>query len=250
MKQRPNVETEVYLEPAVLWQSNVKGVARVTDSTNRHRIADQAYPYALELPREKGPFHFSRHISRLCSDITTRMDEFRHIDMRRVLVTFARCRNRRLGGLQAKLIPLRFQDGEQTQVRRGFEYIVQKVFVGEVELKYVLSFYLPRFLNQSFDEKLITVLHELYHIGPDFSGDIRRFDGTNSVHNGSQRRYDKYMAELGREYLSTRPPHVLYDFLRLSCAGLKEQYGEIVGVNIPSPKLIPTSKARRHRTRI
>ena len=40
-----------------------------------------------------------------------------------------------------------------------------------------MSFYLPRFCDQSLDEKLSTVMHELWHISPAFDGDIRRLPG-------------------------------------------------------------------------
>jgi hypothetical protein len=83
-------------------------------------------------------------------------------------------------------------------------------------------------------------MHELYHIGPDFRGDVRRFEN-GSVHAGSKRRYDQQMLTLAREYLALEPPRTLIDFLRLSFAELEARYGAIVGVRISSPKLIPVS---------
>ena len=42
---------------------------------------------------------------------------------------------------------------------------------------YVMTFCLPRFLEQSFDDKFVTIFHELFHIGPSFDGDFRRHSG-------------------------------------------------------------------------
>lgn len=244
MVKRSPVEPVLRLRGDALSNPNVQGVMRITSgrvASRQHATA--SYPYPLSLPADDEPFHFTYRLSLLCEDICKRMEEFSHIDMMRVLVTFIRCRNTRGSGLQAKLVPLRFQNGGNTQVRRGHIYQIQQYYVGEVELLYVLSFYLPRFLNQSFDEKLITVFHELYHICPRFSGDIRRFRGTTSVHNASQKRYDEEMAQFARKYLAMRPPRDRFDFLRLRFTDLERRYGEIVGVNVPAPKLYPTGPA-------
>lgn len=238
MRERMPVEPVLRITREALKHAGVKGVARVVHSGSTHRKGRRPAG-GLVLPPVDGPFHFTQHMSRLCRDISQRIPALQHIDMQRVLVTFARCRNGLPWGLQAKLVPLRFRNGEPTQVRRGHLYQVQKLFVGDVELQYVLSFYLPRFLDQSFDEKMITVLHELYHIGPDFTGDIRRFPGSHPIHDRNQREYDRLMATMAREYLALKPPRALHDFLRLTFAELEQRYGEVVGVHIPAPKLLP-----------
>ena len=51
-----------------------------------------------------------------------------------------------------------------------------------VEMLYILKFYLPRFQNEPFEEKLTTIFHELWHISSDFNGDIRRHSGRCYVH--------------------------------------------------------------------
>lgn len=240
-----SAEPILRLSKDALTQPNVRGVARVVAPGGVVPHKPHRHPLPLVLPEMDGPFHFSHHISRLCADISRRMPDFAHIDMQRVLVTFVRCRNHRLWGLQAKLVPLRFQGGDRAQQRKGYWYKVQQFYVEDVEVNYVLSFYLPRFLNQSFDEKMITIFHELYHIGPDFCGDIRRFGKDRTVHDRSQRDYDIKMAQYAREYLARKPDPVLIDFLRLSFDELRRRYGEVVGVHVPSPKLIPVEAPSR-----
>lgn len=244
MRNHSPVEPVLRLTRAALSRPNAKGVVRVGTSPDAPGGYASAEDELALPPSNSGPFHFTHHMSLLCEDITRRMDVFRHIDMQRILVSFVRSRNDRLWGLQAKLVPLRFRDGGLTEIRRGHHYKVQQFFVDDVELHYVLSFYLPRFLNQSFEEKMITIFHELYHVGPEFSGDIRRFEGTQSVHNRSQREYDNWMAYFARDYLCSEPARIRYDFLKLNFQQLQARYGAVVGVHVPSPKLIPVAKSR------
>jgi hypothetical protein len=91
----------------------------------------------------------------------------------------------------------------------------------------------------TFDEKFVTVFHELFHISPEFNGDLRRHDGRYSVHSHSQKDYDKHMSALAREYLSCKPDPNLHAFLRLDFGQLLRRHGCIIGVSVPRPKLIP-----------
>ncbi len=50
---------------------------------------------------------------------------------------------------------------------------------------YLVTFCLPRFLDQDFDDKFITLFHELYHISPRFEGDLRRHEGRCALHSHS-----------------------------------------------------------------
>jgi len=104
---------------------------------------------------------------------------------------------------------------------------------------YLVTFCLPRFLDQSFDDKFITLFHELYHISPAFDGDLRRHEGRCALHSRSQRAYDAHMAHLARAYLSDGADRSLHDFLRLSFAQLRHRHGAIVGVRLPRPRLVP-----------
>ena len=100
---------------------------------------------------------------------------------------------------------MRFRDGALTRRVGGTVYQVQRYFVGGREMLYLVTFCLPRFLDQTFEEKLVTVFHELYHISPNFDGDLRRHEGRYAVHSRSKRAYDERMAALGTR-LPRRPP--------------------------------------------
>ncbi len=184
-------------------------------------------------------FDFGGHVRRLCVDIAARCPELAHVDVTRLLIGVTQARSSRTHGLQARVTPLRFRNGSLTRKRRGVHYQVQRYFVGAREMLYLLTFCLPRFLDQDFNDKFVTIFHELYHLGPAFDGDLRRHDGRCSIHSRSQRVYDEHMARLARAYLAGRPDPALHAFLRLDFGQLARRHGGVVGVMVPRPKLIP-----------
>lgn len=189
------------------------------------------------------PFDFSAAMRRLCEDIVFRVPEFEHVRMEQIAVTFAQTRRKVPYGLQAKLTPMRFRHGALTDVRSGREWTIQRLFQDDREILYILTFYLPRFLEHSFREKMITVVHELYHISPIFDGDIRRLEGHYHVHSHSQKEYDRHMETLVDEYLATDPDEDLFHFLHSNFRTLHAVHGGVVGVKVPIPKLIPLRKS-------
>ncbi len=129
------------------------------------------------------PLDFTARMRAICVDMTQRLDELAHIDMNRVAVCFCQARKRVRHGIFASLTPLRFQGGQTTTVRRGRTMAIQRMLDREGrEMLYLLSFYVPRFLDLDLREKLITIVHELWHISPHFNGDIRRHEGRCYAH--------------------------------------------------------------------
>jgi hypothetical protein len=200
----------------------------------RHRVHEPPAAPALD---------FTARMSALCTDVTARCEELRHIHMPRVLVTFTPGRNRSRYGLQARVTPLRFRDGTLTRRHGATDYQVQRFFVDGREMLYVLTFCLPRFLDQPFREKLITVFHELYHVSPAFDGDLRRHPGRYAVHSRSKDEYDSRMADLVKDYLAEHPVPEVFHFLRPSYRELWDTHGGIRGVVVPRPKLLPVGCA-------
>lgn len=191
----------------------------------------------------RGPFDFTSAMWMLCDDVTSRMEELLHVDMSRVAVSYAQTRSRVLHGLQAKLTPMRFEHGAMTTQRRGRTWTCQRLMLGGREMYYILTFYLPRFLDQPFHEKMVTVLHELFHISPEFNGDIRRFEGRYHVHSHSQKEYDDEMGRLAQRYLSLGAPAELYEWLHDDFRTLHQRNGGVRGLQVPIPKLIPLQKS-------
>jgi hypothetical protein len=189
------------------------------------------------------PFDFTHNIMRLCADIVERCEELKHINTSRLLFAVTQARNSKAHGLQARVTPLRFHRGQLTRQRRGVTFQVQRYFLGTTEFLYLVTFCLPRFLNQTYDDKFVTLFHELYHISPHFDGDLRRHKGRFCVHTHSQRGYDRHMAHLARQYLASGPDPALHAFLRLNFDQLVQRHRRVMGVMVPRPKMVPVSLA-------
>ncbi len=212
---------------------------RAIRGPRRSRTSGLEAPPWLRTGPTHEPFDFCQYARRLCADVAARCSELWHIDVDRLLFAVTQARSVRRHGLQARVTPLRFRAGALTRQRRGVTYQVQRYCVDRRDMLYLLTFCLPRFLDQDFDDKFITLFHELYHIAPAFDGDLRQHAGRCSIHSRSQRLYDKHMAALAREYLAARPDPALHEFLRLDFAQLQHRHGRVVGVVVPRPKMIP-----------
>ncbi len=211
---------------------------RAPSASGNHRMELGAPPWLASGPQGK-PLDFCERIRRLCADITSRCSAFAHVDVSRILFAITQARSGRRYGLQARVTPLRFHAGSLIRKRAGKTFQVQRYFVGTREMLYVMTFCLPRFLDQDFDDKLITLFHELYHIGPAFDGDLRRHEGRYAIHSHSKRGYDDHMAHLARAYLADGAERELHGFLRLNFAQLQHRHGNVLGVVVPRPKLVP-----------
>ncbi|MCE9530895.1 MAG: hypothetical protein K8T89_07195 [Planctomycetes bacterium] len=222
-------------------------VAEVRGS-NRHGTSGLEAPPWIDTGIPGEPFHFSEQMRLLCADIAAKFEPLRHVDVSRIIFTFTQARNFRFHGLQARVTPLRFQGGELHRVHRGVPFQVQQFFQDQVEVLYVVSFCLPRFLNRDFDDKFVTIFHELFHISPAFDGDLRRHAGRCSIHTKSQKKYDQEMTFMARDYLNGGADPKLHGFLRLNFAQLRHRHGKIVGHVTPRPKIVPVRSTPRSST--
>jgi hypothetical protein len=126
------------------------------------------------------------------------------------------------------------------ETRRGLKKVVYSmpdVTYRGIDILYVIYFLVPRFLNLPLREKLITIFHELYHISPEFDGDIRRFPGKNYAHGSSRKRYNALMASLVEDYLGKLEDAGLVDFLEGDMAAIRARHRVMVGRKFPAPRL-------------
>ena len=189
-------------------------------------------------------FDFTAAMRRLCIDMTRRLPDLRHIDLARVAISLCQTRKNVSHGVYASLTPLRFEAGAKTIKRRGRRYGVEPVCdPSGLEYLYILSFYLPRFMNTGLEEKLSTVVHELWHISPAFDGDLRRHAGRCYAHGSSQREYDALMDRLAQNWLTLDPPNHLYEFLMADCNELIAEHGQITGTHWSNPQSKPLDAA-------
>lgn len=185
-------------------------------------------------------FNFTGSMRKLCQHAVEQLSELGHIQLQRVAIGFGQTRKPVTHGLYASLTPLRFADGRLETMRRGRRWRVQRVVDGAgEEMLYILRFYLPRFQQLDFREKVVTIFHELWHISPRFDGDVRRFHGRCYAHSGSQKQYDAQAARLAERWLAQEPPEPLLGFLRHDFSGLVSRFGRVMGERIAVPRLVP-----------
>ena len=133
-------------------------------------------------------FDFTGSMTLLVDDIVKTHPTFDHIILKNILIAISQS-NGRKNGVVAKLRPMRFEGGTKMKTLRGIEYVAPDVNIKGNSILYIVYFHLPRFQNHGDQKaKLATVLHELYHISPQFNGDVRRFSGKNYAHSSSRKK--------------------------------------------------------------
>ncbi len=182
-------------------------------------------------------FDFTAAVRDVVFDMTQRLPELSHIDPKRITFSFAQTRSNSQYGTFASLTPLRFENGVKVKKKDGRKWAVQPVLDAQGrEMLYILTIYLPRFQNLPFNQKLTTIVHELFHISPQCDGDLRRFGGRCYAHTGSQKKYDAAMARYAAQWLALDPPVELYSFLELDFSTLAAAYGRVHGTKVTAPK--------------
>ncbi len=203
--------------------------------------------------------NYTERLTLLMQDVVSRVPTLSFIDMADVLV-FARSGRSDAEGAFATCHCLTlpasepgyyfWRDRSTRALTRRSEWFVTKspaVTVGTREIKYMLSFALPRFCDQSLDRsrkerfypgadpwiaKLDTIVHELYHIDPELTGirRIEREDGTYLANCHGQQFFEQ-VADMAHTYLNSGPSPATYDFLQDDFATLNARFGGIVGTS-------------------
>ncbi len=137
-------------------------------------------------------------------------------------------------------------DKRSGRMTRRSEWFVTKspeVTIAGRQVRYLISFALPRFADQVLDRsrkqrlypgapswiaKLDTIIHELYHVDPD-GGGLRRFErqngGSSTTLHGASFLDD--VAAMVRHYLESGADAAMYDFLRYGFLELSERFGPV-----------------------
>lgn len=209
--------------------------------------------------------NYTERIALLMQDIVARTPRLSFINLKEVIV-FARFGRSDAEGAFATCHCLTlpesepgyffWKDRETGQLTRRSPWFVTKspqVRLGSTRVKYLISFVLPRFTDQTlvgsrkadlygqvqpWIAKLDTIVHELYHIDPAQGGirAVENADGSRSYRSHGPMFYED-VAEMVQAYLATQPDPALYDFLQHDFAGLNRAFGGVVGTtfsNFPS----------------
>jgi hypothetical protein len=207
--------------------------------------------------------NYTDRLALLMRDIVSRVPALSFIDMDDILV-FARFGRIHTDGAFATCHCLSlppsdpgyyfWRDRKTGAITRRSEWFITKspvVAINGRHMKYLISFSLPRFCDQSLDHsrkerfyrrasdawiaKLDTVVHELYHIDPLQNGirRIERSDGTYSAHCHGPLFFTQ-VAQMVTEYLDSRPDPGAYDFLQHEFETLESRHTGVVATSFRS----------------
>jgi hypothetical protein len=209
--------------------------------------------------------NYTERIQRLMQDVVSRTSSLGYIDLREVLVfgrfgrpgadgAFATCHCLTLPETDPGYYFWRDRvTGELTRRSEWFVTKTPEVRVGATRIKYLISFVLPRFCEQTLERswkaelygsvepwvaKLDTIVHELYHIDPAATGirQIAHADGRRATRTHGPEFYDD-VAAMTRAYLASNPDPELIDFLRWDFTQLQQRHGGVAATtfrNFPS----------------
>jgi hypothetical protein len=181
---------------------------------------------------------FNKAIRGLIEEIVQKVDELGHIRPEKVLISATFNRSPRKAGLLAYVLPLKYRAGSPVERRvRGpkeYHWAMLPVQREGVEMLYIVYFMLPRFLLLPPRDRIETVIHELYHISPQFNGDLRRFKGRSVLH-GSHKAYDAKIRSLTDSFLFALEPSRAHYFMSPLFLG---ENPAAIHIPEPRPKLL------------
>lgn len=185
-------------------------------------------------------FDISLQLRAILERMCAILPEYSHINMNQVELSASRTRSRSRAGLLAYVSPLKFKGGTPIAFRKRGDFIyhfgMRPIIKNGTEILYVIYFLTPRFFNLAYAEKIKTLLHELYHIHPDFNGDFRRFVGYQRIHGKSLKDYDRIIEGFYERFISANPWLPEAEFLRYDFRVLTKKYGELAFPIIPEIK--------------
>lgn len=185
--------------------------------------------------RQRPTLNITDDLHRLIADICRRVPEMTHINPRQLLVCLTRARGSSQGGTFAKIVPMRFADGTPFKRINGNAYALPQIPTENGDVLYLIYIYVPRFFAQSYERRLLTLIHELYHIAPAFDGTIRRIG--SRAHGASREQFNANLQPLVDQYLAANPPDELLTLLHCDFPALSKQV-QLVGRALPLPKAI------------
>ena len=187
--------------------------------------------------KQKTELNLTEYLEDVIADICKRMPEFSFItDPRRILVCLKRAANESKHGVFAKIVPMNFPSGLPYKEVKGNLYSMPQILTPHGPVLYIIYFYLPRFLLQDFDKRILTIIHELYHISPEFDGTIRMFGG--KAHGNSLKVFNENLKPLVEKY-SQQSIHL--DLLKADYKAILHTY-TITGRTLTMPKAIRIRK--------
>jgi predicted metallopeptidase len=160
-------------------------------------------------------------------DMVKSTEEFKSFDLNKILICCASNRKDFRGATYGKLLPLRFKDGSEIIKHNEKFYTIPKVKMNGIEILYVIYLYIPKFFNLSAKDKVNVMFHELYHINPEFNGDIRRMGEFKSAHGHSRKAFEEKYIEYADMFFNKIKDTPYYNFLQMNTDEIQAQFKKV-----------------------
>ena len=177
-------------------------------------------------------------LTTLIKHIIQETNIFKHLEIKRILICIASNRGKARGGTYGKLVPLKFKDGSDILHYKSRIYAMPKIINNGIPLLYLVYFYSPKFIDITPFEKLRVIFHELYHISPEFNGDIRRVSKVKVFHGYSTKSFNAQFENdlhMFYKYISNT---IFMKFLQMDSKLLQKNFQKIFSRRMKLPKPI------------
>jgi predicted metallopeptidase len=135
-------------------------------------------------------------VKRLIRDVTKRLPEFGHLRPSRILVVAGEARR----ASRATIRPAHFKE-TRDRTRTGGQK-KPLIRMNGKKILYVITLRPRWFVDSTAEERLTTVLHELYHVGAGFDGTLHRGRRHSVLPRAA---YDRQIRKLRDRYLAEVP---------------------------------------------
>lgn len=175
-------------------------------------------------------------LSEIIREISLFSPKFAHIDTTRLLVSAAFNRTETGGYSYGKVVPLRFENGQTEKLYKGRLFRMPNVTREDISQLYIVYFYAPHFFNLPAGEKLKVIFHELYHISPEFNGDIRRMGKKKFAHGHSVENFNSHFEEDVKRFHAYIADTQALDFLSFSVNDFLKKFKQVTYFKIKVPR--------------
>lgn len=177
---------------------------RAVSLLNRAHVAGSPFaasgsaPYGRRVaaPSSKRTPGLTRALHRLISDVATRLPEFAHLEPERILVVAGEARRTS----HASVRPLSQGKGRSRPTVR----------IDGTSIRYVITLRPLWFRASTGEQRIATLLHELFHLSGRFDGTLHR----GRRHAAMGEAFSRRLKPLVKRYLAEAPPELLAPFSR------------------------------------
>lgn len=185
---------------------------------------------------KQGTINLTDILSLITREIVSSTDEFKNYDCNQILICAASNRSNGRGATYGKLQPLRFENGSPIINHRGRVYAMPNVTFNNHEIKYIIYYYFPKFFDLPAKEKINVMFHELYHISPDFNGDIRRMGKFKKAHGHSKKFFEEQYLYMADSFYKNIKDTSYHSFLEMTSKELLACYKKVTYTRIKTIK--------------